>query len=168
MDIVFIILFIIVIILIIIGLVYAVKGSPSVLSDVNLCVTNCENQFQSCLQACDDLGPDCSNDVRLACTITESICNRNCYPSIFSIRNGSVYFLYFYRSDGSLIGTLTGWSPDKLIVKESDFPITACVCDPNNCDCGDSRNGVVINGPGCYVVWFFASFYTTSEVCHTG
>ena len=169
-----IILFIIVIISVIVTIIYFMTRSTTItrsltFEDINACVTQCDNQFEACQQACDNLGPDCGNGVRLACTITESVCNRDCYPSIYAIRNGSIYTLYFYDVDGNLLGNLSGWSPDKITVNASKFPILACVCNPNtSCDCSSNNNGILINGPGCYIVWYAEGFYTTSEVCHTG
>lgn len=166
------ILIITVVIIVIITIIYFVNPSdlkPLLVDDINTCVNGCENQFQNCLQACDNLGPDCGDDVRLSCTIVESVCNRDCYPAIYTLRNGSVYTLYFYRIDGSLIGSLPGWSPNKLTVTASDYPVTACVCNPlNSCNCNNNSNGVVVNGAGCYIFWYFAGFYVTPEICHTG
>lgn len=139
------------------------------LKDINTCLQNCDNQFEACQQACDNLGPDCNSTIRLSCSINQSICSRDCYPSIYTVRNGSVYTLNYFNSQGTLLGTLAGWSPNKITVHSSDFPITACVCNPiNQCDCTNDNNGVRLPSPGCYIVWFFDGFYSTSEICYTG
>lgn len=157
-----------VIILVIIFLIFTPKKSG--LEDINACINKCEAQFEDCQTACNNLGPDCGPGGQLACSINESICNRACYPAIYAIRNGSVYDMNFYAANGNLLGNLSGWSPDKLVINQSDFPVLACYCNPvTACDCNNTNNGHVFTEPGCYILWyFFGGFYSTSEICRTG
>src|SRR5665647_70617 len=63
------------------------------LDDINACINACEAQFLACQQACSNLGSECTDGEQLACSINDSLCNRDCYPAIYAIRNGSVYDL---------------------------------------------------------------------------
>ena len=66
------------------------------------------------------------------------------------------------------MGSLSGWSPSKILLKETDFPIYACYDDEEG-TCltwSDNRYNYKIEQPGCYVLWYFSGFYTTSEICY--
>ena len=163
-------LLIIIVIVIIVFIFLRPKQKKLALEDVNACLNQCETQFQNCQQACNNLGPDCGAGGQLSCMINVASCNRDCYPSIYAIRNGSVYTMNFYAANGNLLGTLSGWSPDRLVVNQTDFPILACYCNPvTACDCNDTNYGYVFTESGCYILWsFIGGFYATSEICHTG
>ena len=118
---------------------------------------------------------DGNNNTFIACSIPVVLqlwaCWDNIYPPCplsYALRNGSVYPVYFYRSDGTFIDYRDGWSPYSLPVKDTDFPITASICstfgDP---DCTvDNGSEMTIKDPGCYVVWYFGGLYTTDEICY--
>jgi hypothetical protein len=131
------------------------------------CVDTCADKFEDCLQACENI--DGGNSCDTICEINGTVCNHDCYAPIFTIRNGSVYTLYLYDYESlQLLGTLDGWSPDKITIVK--FPILVTDCDPTNVtkSCGDSSvQGMVITDPGCYIVWYFYGYYTTDEVCYT-
>lgn len=121
------------------------------------CVRQCEGKCH-CSQECPD---KCSKDF-YDCTW------QHCWE--WALRNASVYEMNFFRHDGSKIGTRSGVSPDRLVVAETDFPITAAYApdcptlSAPNCQNNDHYR-YVIEVPDCYTLWYGNGFYTDRMVC---
>ena len=132
------------------------------------CLNACNAQFENCNQACANLGPDAGPGCDLSCTTNNTFCTESCYPQVYALRNATPWQLYFFRASGTLIDTRDGDSPYRLVVQTSDFPIIATYCDNivnNGCDYGDPDYGIIIQDPGCYIIWYYVGYYTTDEVC---
>jgi len=141
---------------------------------------SCQDAKQSCWDTFDTGTKTCqtvsdgNNTSFITCSIPVVIqlwsCWDNTYPPCllsYALRNGSIFTVYFWRNDGTLIDYRDGWSPYKLQVKEEDFPITASTCDTFSGNVCNVDNGLamIINDPGCYIVWSFGGLYTTDEIC---
>lgn len=165
-------LFILLIVVVtIISIIYICKPKNNDIgigTDINTCLNQCNDTFQSCLSACDNI--DGGSTCQSICTIDNAICGNQCYPDIYALRNATVYSLNFFSSTGQFLGNREGDSPYKLVVQESDFPIIATYCSDLsrvNCDYTFYEDGITITEPGCYIVWYYYGYYTTSEICST-
>jgi len=164
-----------VLIVCIIVLVYYIirKGIGSDTESCQDTKQDCWDTFNQGTQRCVTVSD--GNSMRfLACSIPVVLqlwaCWDNAYPPCllsYALRNGSIYTLYFYRADGTFIDSRDGWSPYRLQVQDTDFPITASRCNTLGDPVCTVEDGLamVINDPGCYVVWSFGSLYTTDEIC---
>lgn len=172
MDIGVIILIIITLIVFIIGIVLLIVYIPKrkltgVELSTNVCFQKCDNNWEDCQQACTNINGD--NGCQIACETLNLQCINNCYPDVYSLRNGTAYTLYFFNSAGNFIDSRDGLSPYRLVVQAFDFPVIATYCssltDPN-CDYTNQDLGITIEQPGCYIVWYAGDgYYTTDEIC---
>ena len=136
----------------------------------NNCDATCNNKWEDCLQACTNINGD--SGCQDSCLLQNTACTNNCYPPCpltYALRNASAYKMYFYNSEGTFLDSREWASPYRLVVKGSDFPITAAYCDdlsPKGCPTTNDYR-LVVNEPGCYIFWYGRSIYTTNEVCYS-
>jgi len=167
------ILTVVIIIFIIVLLYYISRKSGYFDESCQAAKQDCLNTFNKGSQYCITVS-DGNNTTFMTCSIPVVLqlwdCWDDAYPPCllsYALRNGTIYTIYFYRSDGTLIDYRDGWSPYRLPVKDIDFPITASRCEPGSSGCTvDNGSTMVINNPGCYVVWYFGGLYTTDEICY--
>lgn len=160
-----IIIFIIGVILLI---VYVPKPRKTALDQANnACLNACNDKWEDCQQACTNINGD--NGCQVACETLNLQCTNACYPDVYALRNGTVWTLYVFRSDGTFINSLIATSPYRLVVQASDFPIIATYCatltGENQCDYRNPDFGMTIPTPGCYIVWYDQGYYTSDEIC---
>lgn len=142
----------------------------AVSEECNVCLSDCDNTLQHCMRSCKGgyaQKAACGTVCLAAYGIKQDLCYPPC-PRQFAIRNGSVYNMNFFNSAGTKLGSLSGWSPNKILLKGADFPLYACYDDEEGAclTWSDSRYNYKIDQPGCYILWYFAGFYTTPEICY--
>jgi hypothetical protein len=133
------------------------------------CCQNCDSDLLFCSSVtCNGYPPFSKSDCYTACAYEYDVCTQKCQdgcplPADIEIRNGSVYTINIFRHDKVKLGALTGWSPDRVVLQASDFPVYYSYCeDLSKSYCyTDARYGEILQDPNCYVVWYFAGFYTT-------
>jgi hypothetical protein len=158
-----IIILVLIIIVIVVVIYLSFKGAED---SCDSCGDACTAHFEDCQTGCSNCGDDCGQGCDLGCLAVYTSCTNNCYPPCqvqYSIRNGCVFSMNFINSSGVMLGSLGGWSPYKIKLDSSDFPVVCCYNSTDAKKCG----GYVIKDPGCYILWFFSGYYTTNEICYS-
>ena len=118
----------------------ALLGTPQTLK-ADKC-DDCSTTFKNCMKNCSS--KNCPQD----CGMALFACKFHNCPELYTVQNASMYTLNFFRANGTLIGTRKRWTPERLAIEESDFPITVKKDCPRN-ECAKDDYEIT---KGCFVL----------------